>query len=567
MNIRTSCVFMMVAIMLLGCSKYDDTALKTDIKSLETRIQSLEKRCDDMNASITTLRSLLEAVQQKKTITNVTPTSTGYIITFSDNQSITLNNGKDGKDGSTPAISVRQDTDGIWYWSLNGDWLLDSNGKKIRATAIDGKEGVTPTLKIEDDYWYVSYDNGQTWVKLEKATGEDGDSFFKSVTEDDQFVYIVLADGTTISIPKESPFALSFDKTAFHPAAETMTIPFAVVAAGDDLNVVAFSDSNISTKVYMEGKTAGHLDVTFIGGDHNGNVLVVAKSNGKTVMEILEFEDGVLTTSSNTEYWVGTEGKEINVSISRNMEIDVTTSVAWITATPQTRALVQENLRIEVAPNETYQDREGKVTIKGDEGLSLVFTIHQAQKDYIQLDKSEVSILDDETVVLTYSTNVSGDVTWTSSNPAVATVDADGLVTAVSKGETTITVQTADGKCSDSCIVTVIRFSDGIRVYCTGGSFRMNGNLVLYGSSMSWVVSNNTGHTVTVDSVYLVDGENGNKTGTLSLGTELASGSSVGWGISVPIVGIHFPVTAVFTISCGGKTYTASGSYSYSSPW
>lgn len=567
MKTKTGLFFVTIALSVLCCSKYDDTALKNDIKTLQEKVQTLERRCDEMNSNISSLRSLIEAVQAQKKITDVSSTSTGYVITFSDNTSITLNH---GKDGSTPAISVRQDADGLWYWVLNGDWLLDATGKKIRAT------GITPQMKIEDEYWYISYDNGKTWEKLEKATGEDGkdgedgedgDAFFKSVSQDDQYVYIVLTDGTVINIPKESAFALSFDKTTFHPSAETITIPFKVIAAGDDLNVLAFSDSNIATKVYKEGKTGGHLDVSFVGGNHNGNILVVAKSNGKTVMEILEFEEGVLSTSSTMEYWVGTEGKEINVSISRNMDINVTSSVSWITVTPQTRALVQENLSFVVAPNETFQNRDGKVTIKGNEGLSLVFTIHQAQKDYIKLDKNTVTILDDETVSLNYTTNVTGTVTWSSSNPGVATVDSNGRVTAVSKGETTITVTTADGQYSDSCTVTVKRFSDGISVYCRGGSFSIQNTLILYGSTMYWTVRNSTGHTVTVDSVYLVDGENGNKTGTLALDTELTNGNSVTWSISVPLVGIHYPVTATFNISYNGKTYTASGKYTYSSPW
>ena len=84
---------------------------------------------------------------------------------------------------------------------------------------------------------------------------------------------------------------------------------------------------------------------------------------------------------------------------------------------------------------------------------------------------------------------------------------------------------------------------------------------------MNWTVRNNTGHNVTVDSVYLVDGENGNKTGTLALDTKLTNGNSVSWSISVPMVGIHYPVTAKFTISYNGKTYTASGTYTYTSPW
>lgn len=46
-------------------------------------------------------------------------------------------------------------------------------------------------------------------------------------------------------------------------------------------------------------------------------------------------------------------------------------------------------------------------------------------------------------------------VTWTSSNPAVATVDANGKVTAVDAGTATITVTTADGAKTATCSVTV----------------------------------------------------------------------------------------------------------------
>ena len=46
------------------------------------------------------------------------------------------------------------------------------------APGQDGKDGATPKLKIGDDnFWYVSYDDGQTWVSLGvKATGEKGDT-------------------------------------------------------------------------------------------------------------------------------------------------------------------------------------------------------------------------------------------------------------------------------------------------------------------------------------------------------------------------------------------------------
>ena len=48
------------------------------------------------------------------------------------------------------------------------------------------------------------------------------------------------------------------------------------------------------------------------------------------------------------------------------------------------------------------------------------------------------------------------DVTWTSSNETVAKVDANGRVTVLAEGETTITVTTTDGGFTDQCQVSVI---------------------------------------------------------------------------------------------------------------
>lgn len=57
------------------------------------------------------------------------------------------------------------------------------------------------------------------------------------------------------------------------------------------------------------------------------------------------------------------------------------------------------------------------------------------------------------TVVPTTASNKS--VTWSSSDDEVATVSANGVVTGVTAGTTTITVTTADGSYTDTCEVTV----------------------------------------------------------------------------------------------------------------
>ena len=47
------------------------------------------------------------------------------------------------------------------------------------------------------------------------------------------------------------------------------------------------------------------------------------------------------------------------------------------------------------------------------------------------------------------------NVTWSSDKPEVATVDANGKVTAKAAGTATITVTTEDGKKTATCTVTV----------------------------------------------------------------------------------------------------------------
>ena len=242
-----------IAVVVSSCSKFDDSAIwdklneqEQTLNDHEKRIAALEELCKQMNTNINALQTLVEALEKRDYITNVSPVRKdgeviGYTISFADSDTITIyhgENGKDGadgKDGYTPQIGVMKDTDGIYYWTLDGEWLLDGKGNKIQANGVDGidgtdgsngedgtngVDGITPRLKIENDYWYVSYDEGATWIELGKATGEDGsngidgvdgDSIFSSVTQDDEYVYFNLADGTMITLPKHDKENIQFE--------------------------------------------------------------------------------------------------------------------------------------------------------------------------------------------------------------------------------------------------------------------------------------------------------------------------------------------------------------------
>ena len=206
------------AVVALTSCKYDDDDLWNSVHGLENRVAKLEELCKQMNTNISSLQTIVTALQNNVYVTGTTPLmkdgkEIGYTITFSKGNPITIYHGKDGQDGEdgiTPTISVKKDTDGVYYWTLNGEFIVVDGGK-IQAEGKDGTNGTTPQFKIENDYWFVSYDNGANWTQLGKATGEDGvgsDSMFSGVDYETSTDYVIftLSNGTQIKLPTWSAF-------------------------------------------------------------------------------------------------------------------------------------------------------------------------------------------------------------------------------------------------------------------------------------------------------------------------------------------------------------------------
>ena len=209
------------AVVALTSCKYDDDDLWNSVHGLENRVAKLEELCKQMNTNISSLQTIVTALQNNVYVTGTTPLmqdgkEIGYTITFSKGNPITIYHGKDGQDGedgTTPIIGVKKDTDGVYYWTLNGEFIVVDGGK-IKAEGKDGTNGTigtTPQFKIENDYWFVSYDNGANWTQLGKATGEDGiggDSMFSGVdyATSTDYVIFTLSNGTQIKLPTWSAF-------------------------------------------------------------------------------------------------------------------------------------------------------------------------------------------------------------------------------------------------------------------------------------------------------------------------------------------------------------------------
>ena len=116
------------------------------------------------------------------------------------------------------------------------------------------------------------------------------------------------------------------------------------------------------------------------------------------------------------------------------------------------------NFRIRVPLRRASSSTKGYAYVYGAE-IEVNYTAETVHVTGVSLDHNTATIGEGDTYQLTETVLPANatdkSVSWSSSNTSVATVDANGLVTAVSPGSATITVTTTDGGYTATCAVTV----------------------------------------------------------------------------------------------------------------
>ena len=256
----------------------------------EQRLSDLEEWQDQVNRNIASLQRLLNTTDY---ITAVTPLmeggeEVGYTITFLNSDPINIYHGKkgdegeegdkgeQGDDGHTPQIGLTQGTDGNWYWTLDGELMLDKDNNPIRANGEDGQQGQqgqqgqpgqtgasapTPQIKlgstldtnaavitdngvVQPAAWYLSVDGGQTWYRItgdkgepgdEGDKGEQGDAFFaddpKLSDDGTHYTFTLsdddntdLSDNPTFKVPVYQAFSLGTGVLELNPGTTEIEI-------------------------------------------------------------------------------------------------------------------------------------------------------------------------------------------------------------------------------------------------------------------------------------------------------------------------------------------------------
>ena len=145
---------------------------------------------------------------------------------------------------------------------------------------------------------------------------------------------------------------------------------------------------------------------------------------------------------------------------------------------------------------------------------SCTVNVIHTQASSITLNMTEVSLKALETAELSVeilpATTTNKVVTWKSDNEAIAKVDANGIVTAIAVGETTITATTTDGSnLSAYCKVTVIpTLANSITLDKTEVSFKANETVTLTPTILPATTTNTVVvWTTTDEKVAIVDAE------------------------------------------------------------
>lgn len=390
-------ILSLVSVLVLfftGCQEYDDTEIKGRVDNLESQVTELRLLVEKINSNLTSLVTAVDALNNQDQIVSVEklPAGNGYTITFKKSGTITIYNGEkgldgkngtdglDGKDGKSPVISISQDSDGKYYWTLDGEWLL-VNGQKVPATA----EVTVPKIKVEDGKFLFST-NGTDWVVIGDA-GTSGIGLIKNVREDveNNSVIIELSD-REIVIPKGQNFALVIKADEIGiKAGETVNVEYSLISA-DNAIVRALPENGYTVKVNPISATKGQLSITAPSPVVDASILIVAV-NGNGVMsgKILSIAEGKLDVKADATP-VPAEGGSVTVEITTNLDYEIVVPEAaktWI-ALVETKALRTDNVTFAVAQNTEATQRTAEVEVRVDGVKVQSFNIVQQAKVVVE---------------------------------------------------------------------------------------------------------------------------------------------------------------------------------------
>lgn len=394
---------------------------RTELDEVQMELDELKQRLDEFcvrfNTNLAAIKSIVEASRTNDYISGVKPliengVEVGYVLTLTQGGSVAVYHGKDAEDGvpgadmTTPAIGVRMDENGFWCWTSGGEWLLGPDGEKIRA------EAVVPQFKIQDRYWYVSYDKGKTWVKLQRAAGADGvdgapgvdapdgndaHCVFEDVSLTETEVVFRLLSGEVFTLPRHGRLDVVFDVQDYEAnvfAGAEIKVNYTLKNATALTKVSVSSDGNYTVRIEKTSDSAGSIFIQCPDVYKDGYVnFIMADGNGYTSVRVLNFYESRMEFADGLEYRIPSEGGKVTVPYAANFDYSLVVddqSKSWLSLV-KTKAIMEDaEIEISASANTESYSRVGRIYVKPDNSeqayteiivnqASSVFTLDKAK--------------------------------------------------------------------------------------------------------------------------------------------------------------------------------------------
>ena len=351
----------MALVAALAISCYDDSKVWEKLDSLEAKLAEL-------TTQVNSVSSIVSALEKNVYVSAVNEVTGGYEIEFTDGKKVTVKDGKDG--ANAPEIGATKDVDGIYYWTLDGEWLLDAAGNKIPAGMGQ------PKLKTENGQWYISAD-GKEWALI----GPDVACTIKNVPVTEDLVTFTLADGTTIAIPIVKALDVTFNVTDGHIyEANTFNVEY-TITGGTDQNRVAVMSSVAAVTVTPADAATGVLTISVPERVDFDITVFVTDGVSRTIFKTLKFISGVFAAETEDVY-VGAEASTLTIPVVTSMDFEMVTDCDWITVGEATKAEIrEETVVLNIAANEGMTQRSANVSlVPKDEAyasMAITFAVFQ----------------------------------------------------------------------------------------------------------------------------------------------------------------------------------------------
>lgn len=232
----------------------------------------------------------------------------------------------------------------------------------------------------------------------------------------------------------------------------------------DEINQAA--QALIEAGAALEGHQvikAQSVDVSYVGYSRN---TAIGSYNQRTSGTIGDNDALSIDLSKNGYANTLHENNKLELSAAVVPTGADSNGISWTVDDSKNIKATQTDGKLVLSPSSASANGWAKVTVTNTDHysrtLSRSFTVVMSGSviSGVSLDQTQLNLLVTQDPVqlnatLAGSSNKTfNDVTWTSSNPAVATVE-NGLVTPVDVGDCTITVKTLDGGYTATCAVTV----------------------------------------------------------------------------------------------------------------